>query len=144
MSSSKGNTHVASRLGSSALSHYGKWRDAMRWQRSLDRALRSLSLTHTRLLVLASLDTAIRRADDAVPLSAIAEEAGLDRGTASSVLQSLEKLGLVDRGGVNSEDQRALRVWITRKGERVLDAAVPLAEAAAAATPAPDRVRAKS
>jgi DNA-binding MarR family transcriptional regulator len=121
----------AVRLGVGALAGFSLWRHAMRWQRSVDRALRGLGLTHTQLLVLSALDSASRREADAVSQAAIAKEAGLDPVTTGNVLKVLETRGFATRE-VGLGDKRAWRVRLTREGVRALEAAVPLVEAASA------------
>jgi MarR family transcriptional regulator, organic hydroperoxide resistance regulator len=120
---------AASAVGAEALSGFALWRKAMRWQRGINATLRPLRLTHTQFLVLASLDRARREVGDAVTQRAIATEAGLDEATTSSVLQALERRGMVDRGPTHG-DARAWRVIVASPGQRVLRQAAPLVDAA--------------
>jgi DNA-binding MarR family transcriptional regulator len=57
-------------------------------------------------------------------LSALAETAGLDPSTLTRNLQGLEKLGLVEIASVE-QDQRKRSVWLTERGLRKLEAAMP-------------------
>jgi len=128
------NTTAATAMGLGAVAGFSVWRVAMAWQRSVDRALRPLGLTHTQVLVLSALDTAIRRADEAVSQAAVAAEAGLDKVTVSTLLRALEKRGFVYRD-VGFGDKRVWRVHHTAKGERALASAVPLVEKASSVLP---------
>jgi DNA-binding MarR family transcriptional regulator len=121
------------RLGKAALAGYARWRDAMQWQRAVDRALRPLGLTHTQLLVLSALDAACAREDETegVSQAAVAKEAGLDPATTSAVLRTLERRGLTGRD-VPFDDRRSWCVAVTSRGERVLQSAATLAEEASA------------
>jgi len=129
--SSAPNSTRAPRLSKNVLAGFALWRDAMRWQRGVDRAVRALGLTHTQLLVLAALERAFLRADDAVSQTVIAAEADLDPVTTSTVLRTLEQNGLVDRG-ITFGDKRAWRVILTSRAERLLETAAPLMEEASA------------
>lgn len=116
-------------MGPGALAGFALWRDAMAWQRAVNRALRSSGLTHTQVLVLSALDSASRGVEGAISQSAIAREAGLDKVTVSAVVRALEGRGLVDRG-ITDDDARAWRVVMTRKGALLLATAVRLVEEA--------------
>jgi DNA-binding MarR family transcriptional regulator len=102
----------------------------MRWQRAIDTALRPLGLTHTQYLVLASAARVIREQGDAVAQLAIAETAGLDSATTSTLIRKLESRGLLDRG-LDATDGRRWRVRLTGRGRSMLEKATALVEAAA-------------
>jgi DNA-binding MarR family transcriptional regulator len=107
----------------------------MRWQRAVDAALRPLDLTHTQYLVLASTADAIEdNEQDAVAQLAIAEKAGLDAATVSTLVRKLEERGFVDRGP-DGVDSRRWRVILTGSGKKALNKATLLVEAAAASLP---------
>lgn len=110
----------------------------MRWQRSVNRALKRVSLTHTQLLALSALDVAQRRASEAVTQATVAGEAGLDPVTTSAVLRALEERGYVSRD-VGHTDKRSWRVCVTPQGERTLEGAARLVEAAGAKDARPPR-----
>jgi DNA-binding MarR family transcriptional regulator len=103
----------------------------MRWQRAIDRALRPLGLTHTQYLVLASAARAIGEQGDAVAQLAIAQIAGLDSATTSTLIGKLESRGLIDRD-VDTTDGRRWRVILTHRGRSLLDRATALVDATAA------------
>ncbi len=109
---------------------FALWQAAMRWQRAIDVALRPLGLTHTQYLVLVSAARAIREEGDAVGQFAIAEAAGLDTATTSALMRKLGSRGLVDRG-IDGLDGRRWRVFLTTRGQKTLEKATLLAEAAA-------------
>jgi DNA-binding MarR family transcriptional regulator len=126
---------------SAVQSGFALWRAAMRWQRSIDAALRPLELTHTQYLVLASAARAIREQRDAVAHHAIAQAAELDLATISILVRKLETRGLLDRD-VDGADARRWRVILTQRGRSLLDKATALVEAAAtAAARHPDLAR---
>ena len=66
----------------------------------------------------------IAAADDDT-LGALAERAGLDQSSLSRNLRLLERDGLVEIATVEA-DQRRRAVWLTEKGARRLEAAMPL------------------
>lgn len=103
---------------------FALWREAMRWQRAINTALKPLGLTHTQFLVLVALERAQRAAGDAVNQRSIAKEAGLDASTTSNVLATLERRGLVDRG-ITQDDARAWRVITCSAGIALLRRAAP-------------------
>jgi hypothetical protein len=76
-------------LGKEAAAGFALWREAMRWQRAVNAALRSVGLTHSQFLVLSSLARVCTQARDAVSQRQVAREAGLDDATTSSVLSTL-------------------------------------------------------
>jgi DNA-binding MarR family transcriptional regulator len=119
-------------LGKEVAAGFALWREAMRWQRCVNGALRSLGLTHSQFLVLSALDRACAQEDDAVSQRQVAREAGLDDATTSSVLQTLQTRGLIDRGPAFG-DARCWRVIVTKGGARMLRRASPLVTAAGVA-----------
>jgi DNA-binding MarR family transcriptional regulator len=117
-------------LGKEAAAGFALWREAMRWQRCVNAALRSLGLTHSQFLVLSSLDRVSSQESDAVSQRQVAREAGLDDATTSSVLSALERRSLVDRAPAVG-DGRSWRVIVTSGGARMLRRASPLVATAA-------------
>jgi DNA-binding MarR family transcriptional regulator len=65
-------------------------------------------------------------------IGALAERAGLDQSTLSRSLRSLERAGLVEIAIVEA-DLRRRAVWLTEKGARRLEAAIPAWRSAHAA-----------
>ncbi|MCB9583601.1 MAG: MarR family transcriptional regulator [Polyangiaceae bacterium] len=103
----------------------------MGWQRSIDKVLRPIGLTHTRFLVLDAAAQAFERLDDAVSQAKIAEVAGIDEASTSRIARRLEQDGLIDRGP-DGVDARYWRVIVTREGYGLLRLARPVVDAAAA------------
>lgn len=102
----------------------------MRWQRTINAALKPAGLTHSQFLVLAALDHVQRATGDAVNQHTIALDAGLDDATTSAILRALESRGLIDRGPTHG-DARAWRVIVSSAGQSTLRKAMPLVDAAA-------------
>ena len=121
---------IGAALGKDATAGFSLWREAMRWQRGINAALRPVGLTHTQFLVLSSLARAGRAAGDAVAPRTIADLAGLDESTTSGVLKTLEGRGLVDRSPTDG-DGRAWRVVVSASGQKILRRSGPLVTAAA-------------
>jgi DNA-binding MarR family transcriptional regulator len=63
---------------------------------------------------------------------ALAERTGLDQSTLSRNLRGLEAAGLVEIA-IAADDQRRRAVWLTEKGARQLEGALPAMETAQAA-----------
>ena len=99
---------------------------AWRWRRAVEKELKALGLTLTQWLVLDSADELIQEQGDAVNQRSIAERAELDAMTVSQVMKTLEEKGLVSRQPHVSG--RAYRVIMTKKGEKLLQAAAPAVE----------------
>jgi DNA-binding MarR family transcriptional regulator len=93
---------------------------ARRISRFLDRELAASGLTTAQLGLLAQVAVA---ADDT--LGALARRAGLDPSTLSRNLRTLEAEGLVEIAMTDS-DLRRRAVWLTERGARRLEAALPL------------------
>jgi DNA-binding MarR family transcriptional regulator len=105
---------------------------AWRWRRAVERQLRGLGLTFTQWLVLEATDELVRDGGDAVNQRAIAEGAELDAMTVSQVMKTLEEKALVTRQP--DVTGRAYRVFLTKKGEKLLQATVACVEAGTRAT----------
>jgi DNA-binding MarR family transcriptional regulator len=99
---------------------------AWRWRRAVERELRDVGLTLTQWLVLDAADELIHEEGDAVNQRRIAERAELDVMTVSQVMKTLEEKALVSREPDVSG--RAYRVFVTKKGERLLQTAAPRVE----------------
>jgi DNA-binding MarR family transcriptional regulator len=99
---------------------------AWRWRRAVERELKEVGLTLTQWMVLDAADELIQEAGDAVNQRRIAERAELDAMTVSQVMKTLEEKGLVSRGPDASG--RAYRVFLTKKGEKLLQTAAPRVE----------------
>ena len=93
-------------------------------------------LTHTRYLVLLTLGRLQRETDDASMQRDVAEAAGLDKATTSSLVGALEERGWISRG-IDGLDARRWRLIITPAGQRLLARATLLVEAASRSEVAP-------
>lgn len=111
------DTHRRERLLTAREAYLNAWR----WRRAVEAEVRTLGLTFAQWFVLDATARATRREDDAVSQSSVAAGTELDRQTISQVMQVLDGLGLVDRAP--DYTGRAYRVYLTTKGERVLQQA---------------------
>jgi MarR family transcriptional regulator, organic hydroperoxide resistance regulator len=111
---------------------FALWRSAMRWQRTVNAALRPVDLTHSQYMILDATDRCIHEKNDAVMQREIAEAAGLDESTTSSIVVRLEGKALLDRGVSGPGYERAWRVLLSDRGKATLRRARPLVAAAAA------------
>lgn len=93
---------------------------ARRITRFLDREMSGLGLSSAQIGLLAQISVIT---DDT--LGALAERMGLEQSTLSRNLRTLEGEGLVEI--VTAEkDMRRRAVWLTEKGARRLEAAIPI------------------
>jgi DNA-binding MarR family transcriptional regulator len=93
---------------------------ARRITQFLDRALAESGLTLAQLGLLAQIAAA---EDDT--LAGLARRTGLEQSTLSRNLKTLERAGLIEIAIVES-DLRRRAVWLTERGARRLEAAIPL------------------
>ncbi len=91
--------------------------------RRFDEALRPLKLTHGQFSLLMSLNR-----PEPPTLGRVADFLAMDRTTLTANLKPLERRGLV-KVTVDPADKRSRRLRLTRTGERLLIAAVPIWEA---------------
>lgn len=103
------------------------WHATLRWQRSIAAALRPWDLTHVQFVLLAS-SWWLGREGGEPHQSAIAAHAGTDIKMTSQVLRSLERKGLITRGG-DPLDNRAKIIKVTRTGTALAKRAVAVVEA---------------
>jgi DNA-binding MarR family transcriptional regulator len=102
------------------------WHATLRWQRGISKALAPLDLTHVQFVLLACtwwLNGQGQRPSQI----ALAAFAGTDVKMTSQVLRILERKGLVERE-VDRADTRALRLRVTRRGERLAPRAIAVVE----------------
>jgi DNA-binding MarR family transcriptional regulator len=93
---------------------------ARRITQFLDQRLADSSLSIAQFGLLAHVAAA---ADDT--LGALAERAGIDQSTLSRNLRGLEAAGLVEIA-VADKDLRRRAAWLTERGARLLEAAIPI------------------
>ncbi|MGK3992831.1 MarR family winged helix-turn-helix transcriptional regulator [Sorangium sp. So ce1024] len=90
--------------------------------RLYDESLRPLGLQATQLTMLVAVATC---GDEGVRLSALADGLVMDRTTLTRNLVPLEKAGLL-RVARAPDDARVRLIFLTRQGERAIEAAFPL------------------
>jgi len=93
---------------------------ARRITQFLDQRMAGSGLTITQFGLMAQVAAA---SDDT--LSALAERAGIDQSTLSRNLRGLEAAGLVEIA-VTDKDLRRRAVWLTERGARCLEDAIPV------------------
>jgi DNA-binding MarR family transcriptional regulator len=111
---------------------------ARRITQFLDRAMAGVGLSVAQLGLMAQIAVA---SDDT--LGALAERSGLDQSTLSRNLRILESEGLIEIAVVEA-DLRCRVVWLTERGARQLEAAIPVwrkAHARLEKRLSPDRAR---
>jgi DNA-binding MarR family transcriptional regulator len=94
----------------------------MKWRAAVDRAVEPLGLTHAQYSLLASL-YGRTLAGEAPSQRQLADHSGLDPIYVSKLIRALERSGLVTRT-IDPHDSRAVRLALTRDGERVVRRAV--------------------
>ena len=97
-----------------------------KWHSMIKKELKKMNLTHPQFVVLASL-AYLSQNDNEITQIMISKLAGIDVMTISQILSLLEKHDFVKRKE-HSKDTRAKAVILNKKGEEVLQKAVPLVE----------------
>jgi DNA-binding MarR family transcriptional regulator len=97
------------------------WQVTMLWQRKIKKGLDTIDITHTQFVLLASLAWLLNK-NDSVTQTAIADHSKTDRMMVSKVLRTLQQKGFVQRQE-HVTDTRAKTIWLTPKGETVLQKA---------------------
>lgn len=96
------------------------------WHFMIKKELKKIKLTHPQFVVLASLAYLSQNGDEVTQVM-ISKLSGIDVMTVSQILILLEKHDFVKRKK-HSRDTRAKAVTLNKKGEEVLQKAVPLIE----------------
>ena len=97
-----------------------------KWHFMIKQELKKMNLTHPQFVVLASLAYLSQNGNEITQIM-ISKLAGIDVMTISQILSLLEKQNFVKRKE-HSKDTRAKAVILSKKGEEVLQKAVPLVE----------------
>ena len=97
-----------------------------KWHSMIKKELKKMNLTHPQFVVLASL-AYLSQDNNEVTQVMISKLSGIDVMTVSQILNLLEKNDFVKRKE-HSRDTRAKAVILNKKGEKVLQKAVPLVE----------------
>lgn len=107
------------------------WQLAQHWRCRVDAELEPLGLTLVDWRVLEGTRQLIVDSGDAVSQTAVALHMQMDRMAMSRAMSKLGQRGLVDRGP--DLIWPAYRIWLTSRGERALERAGALVEAASRA-----------
>ena len=97
-----------------------------KWHSMIKKELKKMNLTHPQFVVLASLAYLSQNGNEITQIM-ISKLAGIDVMTISQILSLLEKQNFVKRKE-HSRDTRAKAVILNKKGEEILQKAVPLVE----------------
>ena len=97
-----------------------------KWHSMIKKELKKMNLTHPQFVVLASLAYLSQNSNEVTQIM-ISKLSGVDVMTVSQILGLLEKHNFVKRKE-HSRDTRAKAVTLNKKGEEILQKAVPLVE----------------
>lgn len=97
-----------------------------KWHSMIKKELKKMNLTHPQFVVLASLAYLSQNSSEVTQIM-ISKLSGIDVMTISQILGLLEKHNFVKRKE-HSKDTRAKAVTLNKKGEEILQKAVPLVE----------------
>ena len=97
-----------------------------KWHFLIKKELKRIKLTHPQFVVLVSLAYLSQNGDEVTQVM-ISKLSGIDVMTVSQILSLLEKHDFVKRKE-HSRDTRAKAVTVNKKGEEVLQKAIPLIE----------------
>ena len=97
-----------------------------KWHSMIKKELKKMNLTHPQFVVLASLAYLSQDSNEVTQVM-ISKLSGIDVMTVSQILNLLEKHDFVKRKE-HSRDTRAKAVILNKKGEEILQKAVPLVE----------------
>ena len=97
-----------------------------KWHSMIKKELKKMNLTHPQFVVLASLAYLSQNGNEVTQVM-ISKLSGIDVMTISQILSLLEKNDFVKRKE-HSKDTRAKAVILNKKGDEVLQKAVPLVE----------------
>lgn len=103
---------------------YMLWQISMLWQRKMKRALDEINLTHTQFVLLAALGW-LKKKQDQVTQTEIAEHSNTDRMMVSKVLRTLQNKGYLSRRE-HPTDTRAKCIELTNPGKVILQQALEI------------------
>ena len=90
------------------------------------KELKKLDITQPQFVVLTSLAYLLQKEDEVTQIM-LSKISGIDVMTISQIINLLEKNSLIERKQ-HSKDTRANSVFLTSKGQNILEKAVPLVE----------------
>lgn len=93
---------------------YLLWQTTMIWQRTMNRILDKIDLTHTQFVILASLGW-LSKSQNGISQKDIAHNSNTDRMMVSKILRTLQKKDYIKRRE-NEKDTRSKLVSLTEKG----------------------------
>ncbi|EGO9002978.1 MarR family transcriptional regulator [Enterococcus faecalis] len=96
------------------------------WHKMIKEELNIINLTHPQFVVLASLSY-LSQNNEEVNQITISKQSDIDVMTVSTIIKNLEKSMLIIRKE-SKTDSRAKSVYLTKKGQMVLNKALPLVE----------------
>lgn len=105
---------------------YLLWQTTMIWQRTMNRALAKIGLTHTQFVILASLAW-LSKNQNGINQKGIADNSNTDRMMVSKLLRTLQEKEFITRQE-NEKDTRSKLVFLTEKGKIKLQAALKQVE----------------
>ena len=97
-----------------------------KWHSMIKKELKKMNLTHPQFVVLASLAYLSQNGNEVTQVM-ISKLSGIDVMTVSQILSLLEKHNFIKRKE-HSRDTRAKAVILNKKGEEILQKAIPLVE----------------
>jgi DNA-binding MarR family transcriptional regulator len=101
------------------------WQLSNKWQAAQRKALATYELTHVQFVLLASLTWSAQ--DNPMTQKELAQHTQVDIMMTSQVLRALEAKGFVART-VSQQDQRAIHVAATTKGQKLANDAIKAVE----------------
>ena len=96
------------------------------WHKMIKEELNTINLTHPQFVVLASLGY-LSQNNEEVNQVTISKQSDIDVMTVSTIIKNLEKRMLIIRKE-SKTDSRAKSVHLTKKGQMILNKALPLVE----------------
>jgi MarR family transcriptional regulator, organic hydroperoxide resistance regulator len=103
------------------------WKVSTQWRRQIEAACATIGLTHSQLVVLASLGWLTRNGDNVTQVE-LARYCSTDVTMTSQILRSLEKKGYIKRRQ-HKGDARSKFSQVTEHGVALVEQAIPLVHA---------------
>ena len=100
--------------------------DINKWHSIIKKELKKLDITQPQFVVLTSLAYLLQEEDEVTQIM-LSKISGIDVMTISQIINLLEKNDFIERKR-HSKDTRANSVFLTLKGQNILEKAVPLVE----------------